>query len=119
MSVAWSNFQAGWDEEKRVFTKKIKPGDTISQSDLDVEDDEWEELQAVGAVRDQEYPKAVADGSYTDSPNRYFLDQLQRAAEGALSADEVKELQSSGVLSEGQTEEPTTKATSTSTAAKK
>jgi len=109
--IAWSNFQAGWDEEKRAFTKRIKPGDTVSASDLDISDEEFEELKKIGSVREQEYPESVADGSYPDSPNRYFMDQLQKAAEGMLSADEMKELQSSGVLAEAPpTEDSATKA---------
>jgi hypothetical protein len=89
---AWSNFQADWSEEERRFTKRIKPGDTISQADLDVDDDEWETLKAIGSVRQQPYPAAVADGSYTDSPQRYYMDLLQKAGEGTMTDEESKTL---------------------------
>jgi|SRR5215469_2863195 len=109
MAYAWSNFQADFDDETRKFKKIIKPGDEVSQGDLGVEDDEWESILASGAVRDQEYPKAVAEGEYLDSPNKYFIDQMAKASEGALSGDEVKELKSAGMMPQ-EAEEPATKA---------
>jgi len=112
-TVAWSNFQANYDEEKRQFTKRIKPGDKVSQADLGIEDEEWEALLESGAVREQPYPEAVSEGGYPDSPNRYFLDQLQKAAEGQLSADEVKELQASGAMPEAEVPVEETKSAST------
>jgi hypothetical protein len=116
--VAWSNFQADWDDERRMFTKRIKPGDEVSQSDLDIEDEEWDNLVAEGAVREQPYPKALIEGSYTDSPNKYYIDQLQKAAEGLLSGDEMKELQSSGQLPEEEAAETTPAPKTTSSTAK-
>ena len=116
---AWSNFQAGWDDEKRVFTKRIKPGEEVSASDLGIEDDEFDELVKMGAVREQPYPEAVADGSYPDSPQKYFIEQLQKAAEGTLTADEVKELQSSGVMAQSSESEEPAKASTSASAAKK
>jgi len=116
---AWSNFQAGYDDEKRQFTKKIKPGDEVSQADLDVDDEEWEALIASGAVREQEYPRAVAEGEYLDSPNKYFADQMAKAAEGQLTGDEVKELKSAGMMPQEAEEPAAPKGTGTATAAKK
>jgi len=115
---AWSNFQADYDEEKRQFTKKIKPGDEVSQADLGVDDDEWESLVESGAVREQEYPEAIASGEYPDSPNKYFTEQMQKAAEGALSGDEVKELKSAGMLPQEAEEPAAPKATGTAAAKK-
>lgn len=107
---AWSNFQADWNKEENKWNFRAKPGDEVSQSDLGVEDDEWEALIASGAVREQEYPEAVATGEYSDSPNKYYIEQMAKAQEGMLSGDEVKELQSAGVMPEAAPEKPATPA---------
>jgi hypothetical protein len=71
MAYAWTNLEAK-DKDGNV-TKKIKPGDEVSAGDLGIEDDEFEQLQAVGAVRDAEYP--TPEG-YQGSPVEYAKEQL-------------------------------------------
>lgn len=52
---AWSRFQKSVNEWGRV-EEWIEPGDEISQSDLGVNDEEWQSLIDSGAVREEEYP---------------------------------------------------------------
>lgn len=76
MAYAWTNLEA--KDENGNITKKIKPGDEVSAGDLGIEDDEFEQLEAVGAVRDQEYP--TPEG-YQGSPVDYAKEQLAALAE--------------------------------------
>lgn len=78
---AWSRIAASRNEWGRV-EKWIEPGDEVSQSDLDVSDDEWQELQDLGAVREEEYPK-VAPG---ESPAEYFRRNRSKAPETPVDA---------------------------------
>jgi hypothetical protein len=59
---AWNNFPVEVNEYGQP-TKTIKVGDAVSQSDLDVSDEDWEEYIATGAVREEEYPDVPADVS--------------------------------------------------------
>ena|SRR5258706_3060097 len=52
---AWSNFKVEFNKEGQV-TKWIRPGDEISQSDLNCTDEDWKDLIRLGAVRKTEYP---------------------------------------------------------------
>jgi hypothetical protein len=52
---AWSNFPIERNEAG-VTTKVIAVGDKVTQNDLGVSDDEWEQLVEVGAVRTDKYP---------------------------------------------------------------
>lgn len=54
---AWSTFKKGVNEWGRV-EGYINPGDEVTQSELGVDDEEWQELLDVGAIRDEEYPDA-------------------------------------------------------------
>jgi hypothetical protein len=65
---AWSNFPTERNEFGQT-TKTIKPGDKVTQQDLDVSDDEWNELIELGAVREEEYP----DTDPGQSPAEYAL----------------------------------------------
>jgi|SRR5215471_17301049 len=57
---AWTNFDIERNEWGQT-TNVIHVGDTITQAQLDVSDEQWEELIATGAVREEEYPE-VPDG---------------------------------------------------------
>ncbi len=63
---AWSNFPVEHNEFGQP-TKTIKAGEKISQSDLGISDEDWEELIALGAVREEEYP----DVGTMESPAEY------------------------------------------------
>lgn len=91
---AWSNFPRGVDEKGNII-KPIAVGSEITRDDLGVDADEWKTLINSGSIRKQPYPNLEG---YGDSPNRYFKDQLVRASEGDLSAEELAELQDAGVL---------------------
>jgi len=79
---AWTRFATETDEWGRVQTW-IEPGDEVSQSDLGVSDDEWQELQDSGAVSETEYPP-VADGQ---SPAEYYQENPEEAPE--VTVDET------------------------------
>lgn len=79
---AWSRFAKTKNEWGRV-TEWIEPGDEISQSDLDVNDDEWKYLQDSGAVRKEEYPE-VGPG---ESPAEYYRSNPDKAPE--IDVDET------------------------------
>jgi hypothetical protein len=57
---AWNNFPTDFNEYGQP-TKTIKVGDTVSQSDLGVSDEEWQDLADSGAVRTDEYPDIPND----------------------------------------------------------
>lgn len=76
---AWSNFKVEHNKEGQV-TKWIRCGETVSQSDLSVSDEDWQELINVGAVRTQEYPpvpSSVAPAEYfkVDNEKRVLLEE--------------------------------------------
>lgn len=64
---AWSKFKKETNEWGQVKSW-IMPGDEVSQSDLDVSDEEWEGLIASGAVREDEYPSTDPG----QSPAEYY-----------------------------------------------
>jgi len=73
---AWTNFPVERDEWGKT-TKMIKPGDSVSQSDLGVSDEEWEDLISVNAVSEDEYPD-IPDHM---SPAEYLRDKAAADAE--------------------------------------
>lgn len=74
---AWSRFIGEREQDSGIVTKWIMEGDKVSQSDLGVSDEEWQDLVKSGAVREAEYP--VPKGS-TDSPNDHYKRQMAIAA---------------------------------------
>jgi len=75
---AWTNFPVERDEWGKT-TKVIKPGDSVSQSDLGVSDEEWADLVEVNAVSEEEYP----DIPDHQSPAEYLRDKTAADAEAA------------------------------------
>jgi hypothetical protein len=90
---AWSNIVAG--------DVTINVGKEVSQSDVDIEDSEWDDWVSGGVVRQQPYPSALTGRA----PNDYFKDQLLKAASGDLTGDELKELQAAGVVPPSEVED--------------
>jgi hypothetical protein len=76
---AWSRFAKDKDEWGMVGSW-IEPGDEISQSDLDISDEEWQELQDLGAVRETAYP----DVESGQSPSEFYLANPDEAPEVAV-----------------------------------
>jgi hypothetical protein len=76
MAYAWSTLTAQEADDKGRY-KTFKPGDEVSAGDLGLDDDEFNELVAVGAVREDEYP--VPAGSDV-SPVEFRREQLRAAA---------------------------------------
>lgn len=75
---AWSNFPVERNEFGQT-TKTIKAGDEVSQSDLNVSDEDWEELLEVGAVREEKYP----DVEPGQSPAEYMAAHPEELEEDA------------------------------------
>jgi len=75
---AWSNFDIERNEWGQTVNV-IHVGDEISQSQLNISSEEWDELVASGAVREEEYPDVPAD----ISPAEYERNQavMQSAVE--------------------------------------
>lgn len=99
---AWSNFPRGVDENG-TLRKPITVGKVVTQEKLGVDDEDWQILIANGSIRTMEYPKAVMEQTYGDSPNRYYKDLLAKAAAADmagpnLSSDELDELKSVGII---------------------
>jgi hypothetical protein len=80
MAYSWSTFPT--EEHPREW---IRPGDSVSASDFDSEE-EYDELVAVGAIRDAEYPIPKDDDGnfvFDGSPREYALAQLAAMSENA------------------------------------
>ena len=73
---AWSTFNTDVDEWGKAHGK-IEPGDEVSAEKLGVTKEEFDELVAVGSVREEEYPD-VAPGQ---SPAEYYREEAAAAME--------------------------------------
>ena len=68
----------------------IKQGDSVSQSDLGIDDDEWKQLCDSKAVREAKFPDMPAD--YTGSPLEFLQEELRKqlaVADDAMSDDDA------------------------------
>lgn len=89
--VAWSEIRHGeaGEDDKPGDTKVIKPGESVSQGDLGLDDDQWAQLVESGAVRTMAYPEMPE--TFQGSPVDYLREQAKMAAEGALMEAETSE----------------------------
>ena len=92
---AWNTFAVEWDETTGLVTEKIMPGEPITQSDLDVSDEEWESLIETGAVSEDEYPDlppSISPAEYeaemaTHEAMVSVVEVHQEAMDAALASD--------------------------------
>lgn len=99
--VAWSTIKLG---EKNTdskadpsdLTQVIKPGETVSQDSLGLDDEQFKQLLESGAVRALDYPDMP--DTYQDSPVNYLREQARIAAEGALSDAQASEENINAIL---------------------
>ncbi|HEY1249167.1 MAG TPA: hypothetical protein VGE97_09280 [Nitrososphaera sp.] len=80
---AWSRILYGVekDDEGNVLgPKAIEIGDSVSQSDLDMSDEDWQNLVDQQVVRDVEMPDYLKDPFR--SPRQIMQDRLTEAQEG-------------------------------------
>ena len=89
---AWTNFDVERNEYGQT-TNVIHVGDVVTQADLKVSDEDWEELIASGAVREEEYPEDVPSGMSVAE----FL--RQKVATGDASEEELDLLAAQQVAS--------------------
>lgn len=73
---AWSRFAKDVNEWGRAGSY-VNPGDEITQDDLGLSDDAWQELIDMGAVREEKYPDVNAG----ESPAEYFIRNPDEAPE--------------------------------------
>jgi hypothetical protein len=98
---AWSNFPVERNEFGQP-TKTIKAGEKISQSDLSVSDEEWEELVNIGAVREEEYP----DVGPSESPAEWAAANPEEA--GTETEGEAAQKRAQQPAQSAQPQQPTT-----------
>src|SRR4029077_4588950 len=77
MAYAWSTLTASEADDKGR-RKTFHPGEEVSAGDLGIDDEDFDELLASGAVREQEYP--LTDPTDPRSPVEFVRDQLREAA---------------------------------------
>lgn len=68
------------DGKNKQLVKKVKAGDTVTASDLDLNDDQFAELVESGAVRITAFPDLPP--GWTGSPVDFWRKQLKDAAAG-------------------------------------
>ena len=85
---AWSPIQTEPDEKGKMQT--IKLGESVSASDLDLTDEEFQYYIDNKVVREQPYPESLVDS--VTPPSEYFKDLLAGAAEGSLTKEQTDEL---------------------------
>jgi len=76
---AWSPIHYHTGEGDSLEKKIAKPGDTVTQNELDVDDEEWATLLEGGSVRNTKYPKGVVQSGM--SPNEHRLNILRKERE--------------------------------------
>lgn len=104
---AWSRFKGEMNEWGQVLSY-IEPGDPITQEKLGVDDDEWNELVSIGAVRTAKYPDIPSHVS----PVEHFQREV---AAGNMTTDEAN--RAMGIMP-AQPAETESKSTSASTSKK-
>src|SRR5215471_92841 len=86
--VSWTTFPTAEHP-----SEWIRPGDDVSQSDLDVSDEEYAELKALGAIRDVPYPipqdPDTGEFVFFGSPREYALAQLAQMSQEEYDASVV------------------------------
>jgi hypothetical protein len=92
--VAWSNIQVGEANEDAAKlsggeVKVIKPGESVSQGDLGLDDAQFDQLVKSGAVRTLPYPDMPEE--YQNSPVEFLREQTAKIAEDALAGVETSE----------------------------
>jgi hypothetical protein len=100
---AWSRIWAGGEVDvietsgggsRNVVTSRNEavPGAEVSQSDLGVSDEEWQNLQDIGAVRPYPFPEGTDE---TTSPQQAFLASIS-TSEGEIDANLLMEMSLAG-----------------------
>lgn len=91
--VAWAPIKSGKnkgsEKEPDMETINVKPGDSVSQDALGVDDEGWKQLLESGAVRKMTYPDMPE--TFQGSPVDYLREKARKAAEGVLTDVETSE----------------------------
>lgn len=91
--VAWSPIESsknnGTHKDPDLEKIIVKPGESVSQDALGVDDAGWAQLLESGAVRSQAYPDMPE--TFQGSPVEFLRDEMRKAAEGALTDVETSE----------------------------
>jgi hypothetical protein len=84
---AWTTFRLEVNEWGMVEST-ITPGEEVTQSQLDVDDEEWEEMIASGAIREEEYPDVSPDTSpaeYARAQAGLMMEETAQPSDEALA----------------------------------
>lgn len=93
--VAWSRIEYGDrntdpnNVDPTTLRQVIKPGESVTQDKLGLDDDQWNQLVTSGAVRARPYPDMP--DTYQDSPVNFLMDEARRAADNALTGAQESE----------------------------
>lgn len=79
---AWSPIRHGGEVKDGlvVNVQTVAYGDSVSQKDLGVSDEDWQAMVEGGSVREVKPPE-LPEG-YTGSPIQFMMEQARQAAEG-------------------------------------
>lgn len=83
---AWTNFVTERNEHGQPV-KTLKAGEEVTQQDLEISEQDWDQLIQTGAVRPQPYP----DIPESLSPAEYFRNQESTRSRGELTQEQVQE----------------------------
>jgi hypothetical protein len=91
--VAWSPIVSSKDKgtkkEPDLEETTIKPGESVTQDALGLDDAGWAQLLESGAVRSMAYPDMPE--TFQGSPVEFLREEMRKAAEGILSDVETSE----------------------------
>lgn len=73
--------------------KNVKVGEEVSESDLDISEDEWDYLVQSGSVRPQKYPSHDDGSPVSISPTQHLHEQAAKLADGGYTAEELEAVQ--------------------------
>jgi hypothetical protein len=91
--VAWSPItngkNTGTEDDPKMETTTIEPGESVTQAALGLDDDGWQQLLDSRAVRKMDYPDMPE--TFQGSPVEFMRHQASLAASDALAEVETSE----------------------------
>lgn len=89
----WSPIPKEIVEQTGVIKTTYKVGETVSQADLGIGDDDWNYMIQVGSVRTTPYPEPLT-GDVRDprSPTQFIRELVVKAGEGRATQEDLNNL---------------------------
>jgi len=98
--VAWSSIKSaknnGTEKEPEWKEIIVKPGESVTQDALALDDEGWKQLLESGSVRTMPYPEMPE--TYQDSPVQFMREQARKAAEGIMDDASMSEENMAAVM---------------------